>query len=113
VYGRNNQIFCSQRCKNEFHNDIYQRKNANLQYVLKKMAANRDILKKLYSIYKTRVISAEILEKEGVEPSYQSDIIINGVWVFDDMVLIPKSRTTYSIQLLNNVKDELSKVNIQ
>lgn len=68
--GRSNQKFCSVNCKNKHHNSLNKQKEAVVLNINKVLHKNWTILNKLYQIYRSTPISADIVTAYGYNATF-------------------------------------------
>lgn len=49
IIGRIGKKFCSDSCRNDYHNNLYRKEKQQISHVNKRLAANRRILKHFYA----------------------------------------------------------------
>lgn len=72
--GRSNQKYCSQKCKNAFHNKEIKLKEHHIKLINRELHKNWVTLQKLYDIYRSSPISREIVLKYGFNQKYHTHI---------------------------------------
>lgn len=72
--GRINKKFCSNSCKNAFHNERYREKEATVRDLNKVLHKNWTILKEMYGVHKSTPISINILESNGYKMKYHTHL---------------------------------------
>ncbi|MEX2484790.1 MAG: hypothetical protein WED10_09525 [Brumimicrobium sp.] len=70
--GRANKKFCSNSCKNSFHNEEYRTTNSAIFKLDKKLHKNRAVLKDMYQVYRSSPIPLSILQARGFELKYHT-----------------------------------------
>ena len=63
IQGRCDKKFCSDSCRNDYHNTLYRQEKHQVSHVNKRLAANRRILKNLYTAG-IRKIPRNLLEEQ-------------------------------------------------
>lgn len=62
-YGRLNQYFCSSKCRFDFNNSIARNNKEQINYILKILKRNREILKGLFETGVVEITKADLNEK--------------------------------------------------
>lgn len=70
--GRSNKKFCSNVCKNNFHNEVYRRSNKIVVDLDKKLHKNRSVLKDMFEVYRSSPISLDILKARGFDENFHT-----------------------------------------
>jgi hypothetical protein len=105
VYGRNNQIFCSQQCKNDFHNENYREKHVKALNALKQIMSNAKKLESLYKIHGDIALNGKIFINKGLEPAFTNYHRTDGVFEFDDWSLKEIGHDSFKIIPPKNHKE--------
>tara|TARA_B100000678_G_C18181897_1_gene491540 strand:+ start:1080 stop:1439 length:360 start_codon:yes stop_codon:yes gene_type:complete len=70
--GRMNQKFCTQKCKNAYHNARNREKESVVIQTNKILHRNWNVLQKMYEVYRSKPVQIEILEANGYKPKYHT-----------------------------------------
>ncbi|WP_341224478.1 hypothetical protein [uncultured Arcticibacterium sp.] len=97
VYGRNNQIYCSQKCKNAFHNDNYRKRHRKALNALKQIMANAKKIESLYRRHGSIVLKSKSFVEKGLDPAFTNSNRRDGVFEFDDWLLKEIGEDAYMI----------------
>lgn len=74
--GRSDKKFCSDMCRNAYHNRIYRQEKSLITQVNSKLAANRRILENLYSAG-VRKVPKNLLEEEKFDFGHYTSLSRN------------------------------------
>lgn len=97
VHGRNNQIYCTQKCKNEYNNALYRKRHVNALTTLKVIMNNAKKMEKLYMRYGDVALNSKVFIASGVEPGYTNFTRTDGLFEFDDWALKEIGEDLYKI----------------
>jgi hypothetical protein len=106
VYGRNNQIYCSQKCKNEFHNDNYREKHRKALSTLKQIMTNAKKIESLYRRHGSMVLKSKVFINQGLEPAFTNYNRTDGFFDFDDWSFKEIGEDAYMIIPPINFKED-------
>lgn len=70
--GRSNKKFCSNACKNNYHNEAYRESNQVVLNLDKKLHKNRSVLKDMFQVYRSSPISLDILKARGFDENFHT-----------------------------------------
>lgn len=83
--GRANKKFCSNSCKNQYHNEKNKEKTEKLLDINKKLHRNWSLLNDMYNVYRSKPIDIEMLTAAGFEEKFHTHIYkshVGGIYNF-------------------------------
>lgn len=72
--GRLNRKFCSEKCKNAYHNEVNRDRESVVRNLNKTLHKNWVILQELYNVSRSKPVNINILESNGFKTQYHTHI---------------------------------------